>query len=158
MRTVIEDSVKREIVAMIQSGHKASDVAERVGVKLETVRGNWRKWEKEIMDELPDTVKAYVKPAETMIDHEDEEPEVLEVDKVTEEPRRKKRSSPIEATVELIKTIDRLICEHLEAGHDIASLEIKVDEGNMVEFSCGRHQESGKLRAQLCMWVTMEEE
>lgn len=175
MRAVIEDSVKREVVSLLQNGWRAVEVAERCGVNLQTIYSSWRKWEEDIMRELPDTVKPFVKAADVAIDPPDEEPvpEEPEVEEAkTEEPKAEPESEDVsvaevkqsgrkdhlDGTVNLIKAVDKLLCEYLEAGNEIASLEINVDDGNRVEFSAGYSQSTGKQRAQLCVWVTLDEE
>ena len=77
-KAIIEDHIKRQAVRMMQDGCPAAEVADKCGIKVETIYGNWKTWAKKIEDELPDIIKPFVKPAAV-------EPVVLTAEEIPEE-------------------------------------------------------------------------
>lgn len=57
MKAKFDEEVKRQVVALRMEGLGAATVADRVGMKAETVAVNWKRWQRELGMEIPDKTK-----------------------------------------------------------------------------------------------------
>lgn len=169
-RAIIEDHIKRQAVQMMQDGHGAFETAEKCGLKIETVYGNWKRWAKDIEDELPDIVKPFVKPPviEPVVLKAEEVPEETpdentprgevpgtEVTEVPKEEGKMEKKDALERAVGLIRELDRLLTEYLQGEH-AERVKVAVDSENMVELNAGVRS-AGKITALLTMQITVKE-
>lgn len=141
-RTIIEDRIKRQVVALMSAGHKAPYVADKVGIKVETIANNWKRWQKEIRDELPDIVKPYVKGPEIT---ENEEEKQMEISKNI-------------AVVTLVGKVEELLKEYLMSGSAIEYLKVMADIGNEVELTTNAETEAIEARLMLRVTVLLDKE
>ena len=57
MRAKVDEKVKRQVVELRMEGLGAASVADRLGMKAETVAVNWKRWQRELGMEIPDKTK-----------------------------------------------------------------------------------------------------
>lgn len=167
-RAIIEDYIKRQAVRMMQDGCPAAEVADKCGIKVETIYGNWKTWAKKIEDELPDIIKPFVKPAVV-------EPVALTAEEIPEEtpdentpggeapkievPKEKEKmekKSAIDRAVALIREAEQLLTGYLDGGEPVSWLRVEIDQANTVELSVKKDTD-GQLAAKLEIKLTMEE-
>ena len=170
-KAIIEDHIKRQAVRMMQDGCPAAEVADKCGIKVETIYGNWKTWAKKIEDELPDIIKPFVKPAavEPVVLTAEEIPEETpdentpggevpgtEVTEVPKEEGKMEKKSAIDRAVALIREAERLLTGYLDGGEPVRWLRVEIDQANTVELSVKKDTD-GQLAAKLEIRLTMEE-